>query len=355
MIKNFDQFISENYIGKDSIFDFNRGKKPKFLEKRRRKFLMAQEMEKRGVDPELIRLASGWFYGMDKKWRYEISNINLKIKTYTYKDMNKKFFVDDNGNIKIKLGNLIENTSLFKEYPFFINKEVLLIQTGERGKGHFNPKNSNIIIEGVSNILYQIKSEEKTLKNLRDNKNTESIRKMILDRIEYLKTESPFFILYDEDIFVLLHEIQHLIQKIEGFARGGSAKEFSDDIDSSLTPSEKYRLLAGEIESNDVAYRQKYPKNGGYGIYYLDEMTKDRDDPHRGLYKKFDTEQEAMMALQDLYHDYHKGKKYVNDKGKKYPIDRLCVSKIISRSSEKPYNTFSGNKEDVIVKGWNDK
>ena len=70
---------------------------------------------------------------------------------------------------------------------------------------------------------------------------------------------------------ILLHEIQHIIQKIEGFARGGNpstAREhafllatlypetysFLDD----LSDHELYRRLAGEIEARNVATRSNF-------------------------------------------------------------------------------------------------
>ena len=53
---------------------------------------------------------------------------------------------------------------------------------------------------------------------------------------------------------VLLHEVQHAIQKTEGFARGGVATEFKEHDDAST----KYAKLAGEIEARDVQARQHF-------------------------------------------------------------------------------------------------
>uniref|UniRef100_A0A6M3L1T7 Putative structural protein n=1 Tax=viral metagenome TaxID=1070528 RepID=A0A6M3L1T7_9ZZZZ len=49
----------------------------------------------------------------------------------------------------------------------------------------------------------------------------------------------------------LLHEIQHFVQKKEGFASGGNPGQFKH----LQNPVEEYQRLAGEIESRDVAER----------------------------------------------------------------------------------------------------
>ena len=56
----------------------------------------------------------------------------------------------------------------------------------------------------------------------------------------------------------LIHEIQHAIQKKEGFAHGGSPAEFAPKRlgeNAVLTPDEQYHNLAGEIEARDTAER----------------------------------------------------------------------------------------------------
>ena len=45
---------------------------------------------------------------------------------------------------------------------------------------------------------------------------------------------------------VLLHEIQHLIQEIEGFAKGGSPKQWG---------MRRYHRLAGEVKARNISLR----------------------------------------------------------------------------------------------------
>jgi hypothetical protein len=55
---------------------------------------------------------------------------------------------------------------------------------------------------------------------------------------------------------VILHEVQHMIQKTEGFARGGNVSEFKDQFgDKSF---EMYKRLMGEVEARNIQSRMDF-------------------------------------------------------------------------------------------------
>lgn len=69
---------------------------------------------------------------------------------------------------------------------------------------------------------------------------------------------------------VMLHELQHVVQAKEGFARGGSTMEFMPDLETRLSLSDseynktveeakdKYTKLAGEVEARNVMTRRDF-------------------------------------------------------------------------------------------------
>ena len=66
----------------------------------------AQEMQQAGADIESIRKATGWHEGMDGKWRFEINDSRMQLRT-------------DAANIPnyTTLGELVDAPELFEAYP----------------------------------------------------------------------------------------------------------------------------------------------------------------------------------------------------------------------------------------------
>lgn len=138
---------------------------------------IAKEQLKNGIDPETIRKNTGWFMSYDGKWRYEINDSEMKVlKNLTSGRYNQ--YMDSEG---LKLDDIIHHEALFKAYPQLRNIDVQLKRT--LGKGVVGTYNTNTNTLSVSGSIY-----------LTD---------------EMFKE-------------VLIHEIQHKIQNMEGFARGSS-------------------------------------------------------------------------------------------------------------------------------------
>ncbi|MBR2474158.1 MAG: hypothetical protein IKB51_03920 [Clostridia bacterium] len=127
----------------------------------------AEELEAQGATSEDIRKKTGWFRSYDKLWRYEI-------------DDSKMEFLGAEVDIETTLGEVIKHDELFKAYPQLRDVKFKL-DSNLNEKGYYNYGNNLIAIPA-------------NLVSASDNK---------LEKL-------------------LIHEIQHAIQQIEGFARGGN-------------------------------------------------------------------------------------------------------------------------------------
>lgn len=218
---------------------------------------VAREMETSGKDVKVIRLATGWEKGADNKWRYEVQDIQLNT---TFEDVVKNYLKGVN---EVSLTEVVNDNELFTAYPKL--KETKVIFDEKRpfnAKGGYANPEENIIGIGLTSPQDAIYGHGGIGGN------------------------RPIFA-YNGDSFksVLLHEIQHHIQQIEGFERGGNpeavlqraidngirnleervGKENVSESDRERVKSEvqnKYKTnrraylsLAGEVESRNVQDR----------------------------------------------------------------------------------------------------
>jgi len=190
-------------------------------------------MESEGKDMEAIRKKTGWYLWHDKKWRFEIDDSKATFKPpgwnkYLGKKLTKKqseklkdlsdrkYYGEEKLSKKeqsllarykaidkksVKLKDVISHPDLFKAYPEAQNIRIGNIST----PGGYIALQSDIISGGLIEI--------------------------------------PVFMEKTRLLPILIHEIQHRIQKIESFARG------SDIFDAD------YNRSAGEIEARAAAER----------------------------------------------------------------------------------------------------
>src|SRR5690606_35060771 len=136
-----------------------------------------------GEDAEAVRQATGWFKGADGKWRFEISDADAKLKK-PYPSKGQRW-----GDVWLSqlpagstLGKMLDHPALFAAYPSLADIPV----TTKKGMG----------------ASYSVASRQ-------------------ID----LGEDVPMY----DALSILLHEIQHVIQNIEGFASGGNAADaFAD-------------------------------------------------------------------------------------------------------------------------------
>jgi hypothetical protein len=207
-----------------------------------------------GEDSETVRRETGWFKGYDGKWRFEIDDSQAEFRPdgdvrlmqdESYRrlqELTEKWADDDLTEAeseemdwldeqfsdrvweeKYRLDDYLDHPKLYEAYPMLRFTSLVFDDLPLGEKGFYNPKSNTIVLS-------------------RD--------------------------LFGKQKNTLLHEIQHIIQKYEGFAKGSSPKYWSEKIESGyskidengieLMPSDLYRSTAGEIEARDVSNRLDY-------------------------------------------------------------------------------------------------
>ncbi len=166
---------------------------------------IAREMETTGKDAKTIKRATGWERGGDGKWRMEIPDLKIKREetlpdgtTYVKSEFSLKFHDG-------ALGEYVDAPELFEAYPELRNIR-LAVRPEEMSDtgfsyGYFDKSRNMIVV--YSDVSH---AEE-----------------------------------------VLVHEVQHAIQALEGFPGGGDGREMGAE----------YWKLAGEVEAYNAAKRRK--------------------------------------------------------------------------------------------------
>nr|DAG46243.1 MAG TPA: cytosine DNA methyltransferase [Bacteriophage sp.] len=180
---------------------------------------VAEKMERGKKDAKAIKLATGWERGADGKWRYEMPDAKIKdMKDIGGGNIVKRFDDDMLWNYG-KLTDVIDAPGLFEAYPQLKNVRIDTdaIMNDMPSNGEYNPKTNTITIHA--------------------------------DELKYMNS-------------ILNHEIQHAIQYIEGFAKGGSPeqmeKEFKEAQDEWKARAyaheleEKVKEMGGEYNQSEV-------------------------------------------------------------------------------------------------------
>lgn len=149
----------------------------------------AKQLLAAGKDNESVRRDTGWFKGADEKWRFEIDDSNAKLKkpfphnAAPFGDVFWGVFKNrlQNGMLGLRLGDILDHPSLFAAYPQLAN---LAISTQPGTGASYLPGSA------------------------------------VSPRSIEIGEEVPMH----EVVSCMLHEIQHGIQTIEGFATGGSPR-----------------------------------------------------------------------------------------------------------------------------------
>lgn len=147
----------------------------------------------------MIKQQTGWEMGVDGKWRYEVAD--PFHNTIEIEDHLKRHFGEP---INIRL--CMHDVTLLTAYPAFGRLRLFAKYTPmHKYIGYFSPDNYGMLVcMGTANSPFQCQTEG-----------------------------------------VLLHEVQHLIQEEEDFARGGNLSQ----------GRRRYLRLAGEVEARNVCIR----------------------------------------------------------------------------------------------------
>lgn len=194
---------------------------------------VAEKMERGKKDAKAIKLATGWERGADGKWRYEMPDAKIKdMKDIGSGNIVKRFDDDmlwNDGN----LSDVIDAPGLFEVYPQLkdVRIDTDAIMNDMPSNGDYNAKTNTITIHA--------------------------------DELKYMNS-------------ILNHEIQHAIQHIEGFARGGSPRLIRGEVKKKFNEvTKQIRQLRAEgkedeakalVEKNRGLYNA-YQKNDDYNSY----------------------------------------------------------------------------------------
>ena len=172
----------------------------------------AQQRLEAGEDAEAVRQDTGWHKGADGKWRFEISDQLAHLKgTGTFGEvvMRRRAALEQAGDRQpgdpVRLGDVMYHGSLFAAYPGLREIEVQFTPRGTTAKGRLAQDGANTTIQ--------------------------------------VREDLPGA----EALSVLLHEIQHGIQAIEGFATGGPSGNWMWMGDMRPIAMREYQRLVQEI------------------------------------------------------------------------------------------------------------
>lgn len=143
----------------------------------------ARQMEEQEVSAETIREQTGWFRGMDGKWRFEIDDSQSRVR--------------DGDTRYMKLGELLQHDKLFEAYPDMKDMDVWFHDTKEGVNAAYNRQFDLI-----------------------------EVSKKLMGKPEEIRR-------------AVLHEIQHGIQNREDFTKGATAESWDRKIKSGMDSRRK--------------------------------------------------------------------------------------------------------------------
>lgn len=161
---------------------------------RKQQLETAKTLKEAGADNQLLWETTGWYNTQDG-WKSELSDGKIIDTTFPFESDEEGF---ENKVVKTKLENFYYNPSLYEFYPSLRDVEVIFYKEPETS----SLNQDNGFVDG--NKIF-INDKNYGFNEARENREAEKIHKGIQS---------------------LTHEIQHLIQGIEGFERGGSENTF---------------------------------------------------------------------------------------------------------------------------------
>ena len=180
---------------------------------------VAKQMEEAKKDAKAIKMATGWEKGVDGKWRYEMPDAKIKdtldVGGGNIVKRNEEDMLWNGG----KLEKAIDAPELFKLYPQLkdVRIDTDAIMNDMPSNGEYNPQTKTITIHA--------------------------------DELKYLNS-------------ILNHEIQHVIQREEGFAHGGTPEQVERDFNAAKAEwkarsyafelEEKAKEMGGEYNQSEV-------------------------------------------------------------------------------------------------------
>lgn len=295
----------------------------------------AQELERQGTDADAIRRQTGWFRGMDGKWRFEIDDSGMRYDRRGFtenpdmvrrRELENKLLYGDMSQAEMdelrsltaatrgvvkpsKLGDYIRHDALFEAYPELKNVNVRFENLEMGQNAYFDPKSNTVVMNTF---------------------------------------------LWDQPEDVIVHEVQHAIQQAEGFNEGASPEYWAANRpEGSIRRAEElYRNTAGEIEARDAAARRQLtPEQRELKMPTLgDENTVFADGVGEKLYVSMETDATEPVH-QRPYYDQKSGDIMLKDADGSWKPREYFIQEEAKRSAQElgQRSPFSDGFDERIV------
>lgn len=234
---------------------------PRAKDADRGRLASAYKMLAQGQDPEQVRKSTGWFKGADGNWRFEIDDSEGTVPTRD--EIVAEKMTDSQGFrlglVITALDSILDHPALFRAYPELRRLEVMLEGNGGDRASYSVAHSGPYIKIGV---------------------NDDGINRS-----------------------TLLHEIQHAIQHVEGFARGGNFDEFMPALQQEEARRrdavQKLRGLESEVLDGKTLVEVIEERNEqvAMGLIEESEARQAIDEASRKLDEIFDGNEEAERLI----------------------------------------------------------
>lgn len=315
---------------------------------------VAREMEKSGKDAKSIKIATGWERGSDGKWRYEEEDFEYIPK----------------GNAREK--SLLEREPWHKELMSLSDK----VYNGEKLSNE-----EEVRFDELSKKETELKDSLKKsdIKFLDDYVSDNTLFK------EYPELKQVKVEFYDGSFFdggsyshhdmtirinnnspldaksILVHEVQHAIQHIEGFSRGGNSRTYRNYLNSLKEKrdawsmidefEEKSKELGSDASKMDVykAVRDEYTS---LGMSFGDGIMPSRDAFDKGFnlwVRGYDKEgyEDAYKEYQNLIEKFGLGESKDRYHELSGEVEARNVQSRLNMTPEERRSTLASETEDV--------
>ena len=318
----------------------------------------AKQLLAAGEDSETIRKETGWFIGYDNQWRYEIDD---SAATLVEKPVFESHSTEDGGYRTAKLGDIMHHEKLYAAYPFLKDITVILQETNTGVDGSAFAEDGQIVLDQrlftrtskeyqkyLQNRQPEIKRIEQTPEYQEYNRfYTDESLQETLSAEEWLAQEeaarNKFFaselgkkyheLMWgkpnvatteigwsDKAKFVLMHEVQHLIQAHEGFATGSSDTYWYNRL------LKQYRGEASSVREKFLKLRIEAAPELRQAMYDMEDTLNRLDVSTSSIaraydnaarYAKSDSQRDILwdytQAYSKLSDFYKNGRRYAGD------------------------------------------
>ncbi len=282
--------------------------------------LKAEQMLFSGVDSETVRQETGWYKGYDGEWRYEIDDSKCELIENPNLEKHEDEFVGT--YFTGKVSDVLNHRDLFEAYPQLKDIKIVIQPTNVGLRGRYEGGSAKYITLNIElfkrhtteyddilkNSAAEIKNIEQTPEYKEYNKWHEDDDLLNMDAEEWLIEEDKarekfysselgkryYYLKWGRKNIqthefgwsksakeVLMHELQHAIQEIEGFTSGSSFEYWQGKLNSGFTI--KTAEQKEELKNAEKEYRAIMKKDP-YFFSAMEELVKSKPDVPRGKF-----------------------------------------------------------------------